>query len=81
MLDMANTLAGKYAVTVYVTNELEAAYRFGSGETQAEIDIDLFTLNRRASGRISADAALDTAQIRGDLMIAREFLQNCDVLY
>lgn len=81
VLDMAETMDGKYAVLLNVTNGLNASYRFGSGEPRAEIDIDLTTINRRSSDRINAEEALDLAQVRGDRDLALEFLRDCEVLY
>lgn len=81
MLDMAKSLASKYAVILNVTGVLNATYRFGSGEPQAEIGIDLFTLNRRSSGRITAEETMEQVEVRGDQSVARGFLRDCDVLY
>ena len=81
MRDMALTLNGRLSLVVHVTGALSASYRFGTGESQAEIEVDLFILNRRSSGRISADAALSMVQVRGDSEVAQDFLQNCEVLY
>jgi uncharacterized protein (TIGR03083 family) len=81
MLDIAKTLAGEIAITVNVTGALAAAYRFGSGEPQAELDIDFLTLNRRASMRITADEARETVTMRGDRAAAERFLQHCKILY
>jgi uncharacterized protein (TIGR03083 family) len=81
LLDMATVLAGRLSLVVHVTGALTASYRIGHGEPQAEIDIDLFTLNRRSSGRISADEAFSLAQVRGDQDTASDFLQHCEVLY
>lgn len=79
--DMALTLAGRLSVIVNVTGALIASYRFGSGEPQAEVEIDLFTLNRRSSGRITADETLEMTQVHGDQAAAKDFLENCEVLY
>jgi hypothetical protein len=79
--DMTYTPAGGYAVALNVTGPLNAAYRFGHSEPAAEIDIDFIELNRRASGRTSADEALASAQVRGDESVARAFLDACEVLY
>ncbi|MBZ0291059.1 MAG: maleylpyruvate isomerase family mycothiol-dependent enzyme [Anaerolineae bacterium] len=81
MLDMAKTTSARHAVRINVTGALNATYRFGSGDPHAEIDIDLFALNRRASARITPDETLELVQIRGDQAIARDFLRNCEVLY
>lgn len=81
MLDMAQNMDGKYAITVNITGALTTAYRFGSGEPQAELDIDLFIINRRSSGRITAEDALAESQVRGDRDVALGFLRDCEVLY
>lgn len=81
MRDIALNLRGRINVIVNVNGALQASYRFGTAEPQAEIDIDLFTLNRRSSLRITADEALDTAEVRGNRTVAQDFLQHCAVLY
>lgn len=81
MLDIAESLAGILAITVNVTGALTASYRFGTGEPQAELDIDYLALNRRASMRITAEEALQSVVIRGDQQIAKNFLETCPVLY
>lgn len=75
------TQAHSLPIVIHVTGALKTSYRFGTDEPKAELDIDLFTLNRRSSGRITSDQALDTAQARGDMSVVRAFLQNCEVLY
>jgi uncharacterized protein (TIGR03083 family) len=81
MRDVAQKLKGKLPLVVNITGAVNASYRFGSGEPQAEIDIDYLTFNRRASMRIPVDAALETVTIRGDEAVARDFVQRCEVLY
>lgn len=81
VLDMAQTMAGRYPVIVNIAGALNVSYRFGSDEAQAEIETDLFTFNRRASGRITTNEALETTRIHGDRQIAADFLRNCEVLY
>jgi uncharacterized protein (TIGR03083 family) len=81
VLDMAKRINGRLNVVVHVTDLPGATYHFGTGEPQAEIDIDLFTLNRRSSARINAGDALALAIVRGDEDVARDFLDHCDVLY
>lgn len=81
MRDVARTLGGNLAIQVNITGALTAGYRFGEATPAAEIDIDYLTFNRRASMRINADEALKSTIIRGEETIARQFLQDCPVLY
>lgn len=79
MLDIAKNLAGRLNLVVHVTGV--QSYRFGQGASQAELTIDLLTLNRRSSGRINADEALKLAEVAGDWAVAKNFLESCEVLY
>lgn len=79
--DMAQQMAGRYPVALHITGPLQAQYHFGAGAPRTTITIDLFTLNRRASGRITAEEAAQAAQINGDEALAHEFLHHCEVLY
>lgn len=81
MRDIARKVSGSYALVVNITGPLTASYRLGRGEPQAEITIDYRDMNRRASGRITPDEALEAVTIQGDRAVAAGFLRDCAVLY
>lgn len=81
MCDITRKLSGKYALVVNITGALTVSYRLDSDEPQAEITIDYRDMNRRASGRITPDEALEAVTIQGDRAVAAGFLQDCAVLY
>lgn len=81
MLDIAKKRKGKVSIQVNITGAVNAAYQLGDGGPQAEIDIDYLTLNRRSSGRITVDEALEDTVIHGDRAVAEDFVKRCEVLY
>lgn len=81
MLDIAGKLGGQYAIVVNITGALHTTYRFGEDEAQAALDIDYHEFNRRSSGRITPEAALQGATVRGAESVAAGFLRECEVLY
>jgi uncharacterized protein (TIGR03083 family) len=81
MLDVAKTLAGRLAIVVNITGALTTSYRFGTGEPEAEIDMDFIEFNRRSSLRTTTDEAMQITTVRGSEAVARDFVENCLVLY
>ena len=83
--DLAHSLKshlGERRIDLIVPGPAGGHFRFGSGKAPtASIEIDLFTLNRLASGRIAATEALAHASLAGERESALWFLRHCEVPY
>lgn len=85
LLDLAKRLKkqlGQRTVLLRLTGALACEYQFGRGDSpDCTIELDGFDFNLLASGRISAEEALERAVISGDKAVTHWFLNHTAVPY
>jgi len=74
---------GGRSITLHLTGTVGGAWSIGEGTPQARLTMDTLEFNRLASGRITAQHALDEGlvQIEGDQALGKLALNHTAVLY